>query len=59
MNADAAPRVAVDVSIAAKVPFIFWVGIGLLIAGLLILVGGGVAIYFAVRERPAAAPVAA
>jgi sorbitol-specific phosphotransferase system component IIBC len=59
MNADAAPRVAVDVSIGAKVPFIFWVAIGLLIAGALILVGGGIATYYGVRGRPATPAVAA
>jgi hypothetical protein len=35
MNADGSPRVAVDASIGAKLDNWFWVGVGLLVAGLL------------------------
>jgi hypothetical protein len=51
MNADAARGVEADVSVGAKVPFILWLGVGLLGAGALVAVGSGVAIYFGVRTR--------
>jgi len=51
MNADAARGVEADVSVGAKVPFILWLGFGLVGAGALVAVGSGVAIYFGVRTR--------
>lgn len=51
MNADSARGVEADVSVGAKVPFILWLGVGLLGAGALVAVGSGVAIYFGVRTR--------
>ena len=59
MNADAARGVRADVSVGAKVPFILWLGVGLLGAGGLVAVGSGVAIYFGVRTRRPPQPDAA
>ena len=56
MNADGARRVALDADIGAKVGWFLWVGIGLLVVGLLILAGGVALIVGAVRRasrRPA------
>jgi hypothetical protein len=57
MNADGGRRVALDADIGAKVGWFLWVGIGLLVVGLLILAGGVVLIVSASRRasrRPAA-----
>jgi hypothetical protein len=61
MNADASPGVAADLSFGAKVGFIFWTGLGLLIIGVLMLVGAAVFIYFGARKprEPAATAPAA
>ncbi len=59
MNADAARGVRADVSVGAKVPFLLWLGVGLLGAGALVAVGSGVAIYFGVRTGRAPQPDAA
>lgn len=58
MNADASPGVEARLSLGAKVGFIFWLGLGLLIAGVVLLSGGGVMTYFSVR-RPRSAPAVA
>jgi hypothetical protein len=58
MNADASPGVQVRLSLGAKVGFIFWLGLGLLIAGVVLLAGGGVMTYFSLR-RPRSAPAVA
>jgi hypothetical protein len=41
MNADAAPAVAADLSAGAKVPLLGWLAIGLLVAGVVGVLGGG------------------
>jgi uncharacterized membrane protein len=56
MNADGARRVVLDADVAAKVGWLLGVGIGLLVAGLLLVAGGIVLIVAAVRRssrRPA------
>jgi hypothetical protein len=58
MNADASPGVHASLSLGAKVGFIFWVGVGLIIAGALFLVGGVALIYLSVRRPAAAKPTA-
>jgi hypothetical protein len=40
MNADGSPGVDAEGSVGVEVPHIFWVGIGLLIAGALVAIGG-------------------
>ena len=52
MNADGERRVAVDADVGAKVGWFLWVGIALLVVGLLFVVGGGTLIALAAR-RPA------
>ena len=51
MNADASSDVDVRLSLGAKVSFVFWLGLGLVI-GAAILVAGGRLIHFSVW-RPA------
>jgi hypothetical protein len=51
MNADASPGVRTDVSIGAKVPFVLWLGIGLLGIGVLVAVGGTAAIVVGTRTQ--------
>jgi hypothetical protein len=58
MNADASPGVDVELSLGAKVGFVFWVGLGLVIVGVLLLAGGAAMIYFGLR-RPNAIPAQA
>jgi hypothetical protein len=54
MNADGSPGVAVQTTVAAKVPAIKWIAIGTLIAGVLFAIGGGVLLWVGAR-RPRAA----
>ena len=58
MNSDASRGVAVDVAVGAKIGFIFWVAIGILIVGAIITVGSVFLIYLAFRRprAPATAP---
>lgn len=51
MNADASSGVDVRLSLGAKVGFIFWVGLGLVIGGAVLLAGGAAMIIFGVRRR--------
>jgi hypothetical protein len=51
MNADGTPAVRTRVSVAAKVPLLLWLGIGLLGAGVLAAAGGAL-IFFGTRQRP-------
>lgn len=55
MNQDASEGVAVSGTVGAKVPWLFQIGVGLLVAGAIILVLGIVMMLFAVRQpRPSA-----
>ncbi|HEU4449038.1 MAG TPA: DUF4389 domain-containing protein [Gaiellaceae bacterium] len=51
MNADAARGVAVDLDLGAKVSFLVWLAIGLLIAGALLLAVGALMIALGARPR--------
>jgi hypothetical protein len=57
MNGDASRGVDVRLSLGAKVGFIFWLGLGLMIAGAVLLAGGAALTYLATRRPrvPAAA----
>ena len=50
MNADGDRRVVVDADVGAKVGWFLWVGIGLLVGGLLLVAGGGALIALAARR---------
>jgi hypothetical protein len=50
MNADGSPGVATEVSVGAKVGFILWLGVGILIVGGALLAGGIVAIVAGSRK---------
>jgi hypothetical protein len=56
MNADASPGVNADLSVGAKVPFIFWLGVGLAVGGVFLLAGASALIYLGGRRS---APVGA
>jgi len=53
MNADGSPGVATRVSVGAKLPFVLWLGIGLVSGGGLLAVGGGLLIVAGARRRAA------
>jgi hypothetical protein len=57
MNADGSRGVAADVDLGAKLSFLLWVGIGLLIGGAFV-VGGSAALAVLAARRPPPAPVA-
>jgi hypothetical protein len=50
MNADGSAGVRADLAIGARFPHLFWIGVGALGGGLLLLVVGGGMIYAAVRR---------
>ncbi len=50
MNEDGSAGVNVDGTVGAKVPWIFRVGVGLLVAGVVVLVGGIIMVCFAARR---------
>ena len=59
MNADGSQGVGADLSIGAEVDSLVWIGVGLLIAGLLLAAGAGALIYVGIpKSREAQAPVA-
>lgn len=51
MNADTSAGVHTDVAIGARFPHLLWIGIGVLTAGALVLLLGGVVLYASVRSR--------
>lgn len=63
MNADGSPGFEVDGSLGVKVPYIFWIALGILGIGALMVVGGIVAIVLAIKSdnkknTPSASPPA-
>lgn len=55
MNADGSRKVDANISLGAKLRFIFWLGLGVLLFGLLVLAGGAALIYIGARRGRAAA----
>jgi hypothetical protein len=53
MNADAGAPVEARISAAAEAPFLIWVAVGLLVAGVIFLVLAGLLLYAALRGRGA------
>jgi hypothetical protein len=52
MNADGRPGLDVRADLGARMPAVLWIAIGLLAAGAVFLVGGGLLIVGAIRRRP-------
>ncbi len=52
MNADGSPGIDVELRLGARAGFIFPTGLGLVIAGAVVLVGGSIMIYFGARTPP-------
>jgi hypothetical protein len=53
MNANARPGISVRADLGARMPAVLWIAIGLLIAGVVFLAGGGLLIAGAIRGRRA------
>jgi hypothetical protein len=51
MNADGSAGLDLDLSVGAKVPWLFEASLGTLAGGVLLLLGGGVLIYFGARDN--------
>ena len=56
MNSDASRGVSADISLGAKVGYIFWIALGLVIIGALLAAGAALLIFFAARRRPPTTP---
>lgn len=52
MNGDGSKGVDIDMIFKTKIPSIVGYGLGLLIAGIILLTVGGLMVFFAVRQRP-------
>jgi hypothetical protein len=50
MNEDGSAGIDVSGSLGAELPWLFWLGLGLLLVGVLALVGGAVMVYFAAKS---------
>jgi hypothetical protein len=50
MNGDGSKGIDLDVIVKAKIPSIAGYGVGLLVAGIILLMGGGLMVFFAVRR---------
>jgi Domain of unknown function (DUF4389) len=59
MNEDASPGIDADLRAGAELDFLFWLAIGLLIAGALFLLGGAGLIYLGARHSTTATTMAA
>jgi hypothetical protein len=59
MNQDASAGIEVTGSAGAKVPWLFWTGLGFVVGGAVILALGIVMVYFAAREPKRSTPVQA
>ena len=56
MNADGSRGVTVDADVGAKVGWFLWVGLGMLVVGLLVTAGGGALIAIAARRPRSSGP---
>jgi hypothetical protein len=56
MNTDASRGVSADISLGAKVGYIFWIALVLVIIGALLAAAAALLIVFAARRRPPPAP---
>jgi uncharacterized membrane-anchored protein len=50
MNEDGSAGIDVSGELGAELPWLFWLGLGLLLVGVLALVGGVIMVYFAARS---------
>ncbi len=51
MNADGSAGISTNLTVGAKAGFVFWIGVGLLIAGGVLLVGGALAVVLGLTAR--------